>query len=205
MKNYYKFMVITIVLSSLPFNSSGQYGLSLGKTHPRGDFGKAFKSSTLIEFNYIPLDQESRIKIEASIGFMLLKTVRDTFKTFGYKSGSNGIRVGSGYELYENFFSVTLALKNAYRFTDNKLSPIVGIDAYLFLNHYYYEYNVSLIIHEGEQGGEPFIGYHARVGLNYRFKEKLSFDLDFGRTATWEQGYGKFTFWKTALSINYYY
>lgn len=204
MKKRIHTLLLTILLFCFSFSAYSQYGLTVAKTHPRQDFGKVFKSSTAFEFNYFFNEIDDKLRLSVSVGFMRLNTVQDTFKVFAYRSGGDGLLLDSGYELYENYYSIPIAFKNSYRFLDSDLSPTASVDIYVFFNDYYYEYNVPSLAAETEQGGSMFLGYQGRIGLSYLITDELDINLDFGRTATWEQGDGKFTFWRTAFSITYY-
>lgn len=198
-----RYLLLITMLLFFSLNYQAQVNLSIGRVMPKAEFGKVFKPTTLIEVGYFITDEDERFRAGVSIGFMKLSATRDTFNTWGYVSSSSFTGVTSGYEVYSNYYSIPISFKFDYRIYDKKLSPVVGIDIYAFLNSYEYRSVTDRIIDESSTEANTHLGYQIRAGANYKINDNLNLDLGLGRTATLEQGDGTFKFWKTFLAFNY--
>jgi hypothetical protein len=198
-----KKFLLSFLFILISYGFQAQINLSVGRTMPRGNFGKLFKPSTLIEVGYSYELVEDKFKIGVSIGYMNVNPKLDTFNTYGFVSSSNFTGVTSGYEIYEDFYSIPLSLKFDYRLNYNKLSPVFGFDIYAFYNSYTYVNVTDRISEEYTQESNTYLGAQIRAGANYKVNDYFSLEIGLGRTSTLNQGEGLFIFWKPFLVFNY--
>lgn len=202
-----KFIIVSVLFLSLllsNLNCFSQIGASISRVLPRAELGVVMKSTGMYELSYQFTDPDEQFRLVTSIGFINFKTREDTLRTYGYISGGGSQLIVSGYELYENYISIPLSFKSDYKFFDKALSPIIGLDANVFFNSYYYEQNIDKIISLSETGSSVFLGLQLRAGLLYTVNDNFDLEFNFGRTATLENGDGSFKFWRMGLGITYY-
>ena len=194
-------LFLSIFLNSV--NSFSQIGVAISYVMPRAELGVVMKPTAMYEISYQFTEPDEQFRFATSIGFINFKTREDTLNTYGFISGGGDQLIVSGYELYDNYISIPIHFKSDYRFLDTDLSPIIGLDANVFFNSYYYEQNIDKIISLTETGSSVFLGLHLRAGVLYRIDDNFNVEFNLGKTATYENGDGNFRFWRMGLGITY--
>lgn len=197
------FSLLIVFLLSL--NLRAQYGVSLNHINPKGNYAQVFKSTVGFEFVFRASEQDDQLRFGASIGYFKLTAKQDTFPVYAVSGGGGGTKLYSGYETFNNYFSIPIGINLDYQFLDRKLSPLVGIDFYSHFFSYDYTSEIEKVDNVVAEESNVSIGYLPRIGLSYDHNEFVTFDIGIGRSSSIEKGYSPQGYWKSYFLTTFYF
>lgn len=181
-----------------------QVGVRISYIKPSGNFGYVFKPTIGFEGYFDFTENDEQLRFGIGIGYFNLTPRIDTFPTYTIMS-SNTTTLLPGYETYKYFYSIPMSMNIEYKIFDNVFSPVVGCDVYLHMFIYEYTHETETLIHEEFTGGTYAIGWHPRLGFSYDFQDEITLNGSLGKCMSIDQNYSLYSYWKTSLSVIYYF
>lgn len=149
---------------------------------PTGFNSYLLKPGPSLEILYkIPDDADAFYRFGAGFGYSVLKPTADTFRT--YAIGSHFL---PGYEVMHSYSIFSVGVTNDFNILKRKkLSPVIGIDIYI--------YAISIAEHNYAEGlidetttGDSYwqLALLPRIGLRYKLGENIVIEAGCGKNIT---------------------
>jgi hypothetical protein len=185
------FLVLTIATYA-----KAQFGLNLAYTKPSSDFGYVFKPAPAFGLVFYSSTLDERFQLSYGASFASYKARRDTFFSYGTQSGGSGTKYLPAYEVWHNYYLLSLRAQGDYLILDRDFTPTVGLGLFSNTSMYTRDSELKTVINQSELNNDSFLGYMIKAGVLYRINDTYQFKLNAGRVRSRS--------FKTGVNQSYY-
>jgi len=159
------------------------------------------KPAPSFEVNFIIGDPDKHFHFGFSLGYCNLKPTQDTFKTYAL-----GSAVLPGYEVIHDYEFISIGMRNEFTlFPDKKISPVLGIDLYMYVINISDDYYAETLIESSVTNDNYWsLAILPRIGLQYKLNDNISFTAGIGRSMSFTGIIDFQSYWKTYIGIKYF-
>lgn len=191
-------------------------GLQANYVAPGSDMKYALKPTVGIELKLSSGEIDNRFKFGVALGYCVFKPTQDTFRIYGTQTGgtaSNGVPVNGtllqpGFEHIYNYKVASIGFWSDFKILSKKFSPTLGLDFYAYVaslnEDYTVEWQISL---QGQNENETTYSFAfiPKAGLSYELKDNWLFAGGMGRSMAFYGSETLRSFWKSYISVLYYF
>lgn len=149
-----------------PVSNARRIGFQLSYIKPAGDLKYFFKPTVGFELFYRFCDPvDDRLQLSVVLGFYRYKATMDSFPVYSI----SGSTLHPGREVWSDYTVVPIGVNSEFNILDAPLSPIVGLDGYLYLASYTH-YSDALAYRSVHESGATSVTVAVvpKVGMLYQ-------------------------------------
>jgi hypothetical protein len=167
-----KIILITIGVFAFAITSSSQIGVQVFNFRPTGDFGMVFKPAWSAELGLYPRFKEgSRIRVNFSATFIMLKSRMDVFPIYAVDGNGNLLPGEQSFQKYN--VGELMAGMDVAIVKQKKFNLFAAVDIVAGAVTVIYSDKVQGLVDESYSGGGIMIGLRPRIGCEYFVTDKL--------------------------------
>lgn len=203
-KKPFLFVVFLFIGTS---SSWGQYSLGLLLNKPSMDFGSVFKPRVSLELGYHSSGEssfESQLDWGASVSYYALRPWADTlFYTMEHTDVQNETTLRPGFQVWDKFKTVSIAMFCDYHILDKVVSPTIGFEGVANATSFSM-YDMAEGVHEiNYKGGSLQLGIMPRIGVVAKFAERYMLYMNMGKSFMYDSELGTLSYWKVRTGLAY--
>jgi len=168
---------------------------------PSGYYSYLLKPGVLTELSYKIGFFNGKVNVGLSLGYTVLQPTKDTFRTYGWASGT----FEPGYEVIHAYRILAIGVPIEYVPLHNRrVSPVAGCDFYFYILEIAeddYTQNVGQYYTTGDNFWLEALCPH--VGVQYKINDQCIVTSGLGRSISFNGTTYSQAFWKTYISIAY--
>lgn len=198
-----KITALTILCTLFSIVLHAQSGVQISYFKPTGKMSYMLKPTVGLEISqgFTFPDEDGRLMLFGSIGFMKFNPTADTFRTVTYTNESNRGYIIPSEQVINMFLVIPISLSAEVKILNTDLTPVAGLDATFYLIMYDGYSHTPGIISSTVEGEELWqTGITPKIGLSY-LHDDWFFSASIGKAYGWMGTADRLTFVKSSLRI----